>query len=377
MNIIEICIFAFEFFYKNRFMMKTKILLAIILFSLSTVYSFGQPPTEKKFNTKNNIKTPTQKIDKETNSKVDSIKKAEKDKKTPEKINKPNAITQQPTLEFSVFREPSVVNEEKESLGKVDLQIAKITEETKINGVWVKAAEYYSVWNTEFINPYGINPKDFDKKIKLKLYDFEKGRLWTAPLTECLKTSPFGPRWGRYHHGTDINLRIGWHIYAPFDGIVRISAFHQGYGHYVVLRHYNGIETLYAHMSGRKVDVGQKVKAGQMIGFGGSTGWSTGPHLHFQTHYQGNTFNPEHIFNFNDPKNPQIRTQTLEIKPEFFAHFGNTRKSVTLYHNVVSGETLNDISKKYNVPIADIIELNELDFEEGSDLPAGMRLQIK
>ena len=110
--------------------------------------------------------------------------------------------------------------------------------------------------------------------------------------------SRFGFRHGRRHQGVDLPLKTGTPVVAAFDGRVRVSTYNKGYGNLVVIRHENGLETFYGHLSKREVEVGQWVRAGDQIGLGGSTGRSTGPHLHFETRYQGYAFDPEWIADY-------------------------------------------------------------------------------
>ena len=113
-------------------------------------------------------------------------------------------------------------------------------------------------------------------------------------------TSKYGWRRSRWHKGIDIDLEIGDPVYAAFDGVVRIQRYNRGgFGNYVMIRHYNGVETLYAHLSKALVKVNQSVRAGDIIGYGGSTGRSTGSHLHFEVRLMGQAFDPVRIIDFN------------------------------------------------------------------------------
>lgn len=127
-------------------------------------------------------------------------------------------------------------------------------------------------------------------------------RGYVAPVRGKL-TSPYGyrARFGRMHKGVDLNLRVGDTVRSAFDGRVRITRFEGGgYGYYVVVRHDNGLETVYGHLSRFLVKPNQYVKAGQPIALGGSTGHSTGPHLHFETRFMGLAINPAAIIDFNN-----------------------------------------------------------------------------
>lgn len=124
-----------------------------------------------------------------------------------------------------------------------------------------------------------------------------------VPPVKGKLTSPYGwrARFGRMHRGVDLNLHVGDSVVSAFDGKVRVVRYEAGgYGHYVVVRHDNGLETVYGHLSRTLVKPGQRVRAGQLIGKGGSTGRSTGPHLHFETRFMGLAVNPEAIIDFEN-----------------------------------------------------------------------------
>ena len=121
------------------------------------------------------------------------------------------------------------------------------------------------------------------------------------PTPSRVITSQFGPRWGRQHRGLDIKVYIGDTIRAAWSGKVRIVKFEaKGYGNYIVIRHSNGLETYYAHLSKHLVRENQTVRAGQPIGLGGNTGRSTGSHLHFETRLCGVALNPALFFDFRN-----------------------------------------------------------------------------
>lgn len=128
--------------------------------------------------------------------------------------------------------------------------------------------------------------------------------------------SKYGPRGRRNHNGVDIPLKIGDPIYATFSGRVRYARYNNGgFGNLIILRHENGLETWYAHLSRNNVAAGEYVKAGQIIGYGGSTGRSRGPHLHFEMRYCDQTFDPEFLVDF---ENGQLRYQTFALEKSFF-----------------------------------------------------------
>ncbi len=128
--------------------------------------------------------------------------------------------------------------------------------------------------------------------------------------------SKYGRRGRRNHNGVDIPLLMGEPVYATFDGRIRYSKYNTGgFGNLVIIRHKNGLETWYAHLSKRNVETEQYVKAGQIIGFIGSTGRSRGPHLHYEMRYCDQTFDPEFIVDF---ESGQIRYQTFALEKSFF-----------------------------------------------------------
>lgn len=130
-----------------------------------------------------------------------------------------------------------------------------------------------------------------------------------------VKTSNYGWRWQRGHHGVDIGLKTGEPIHCAFGGVVRVAARMGGYGNCIVVRHPNGLETLYGHLSRIDVKPHQEVRAGQIIGLGGSTGNSTGPHLHFEVRFLYQPFDPEWILDFDTYK---LRTRRLHLDKSYF-----------------------------------------------------------
>jgi|GEM_PF-549886 len=291
-------------------------------------------------------------------------------------------ISQNPALEqidtegasdtgFKLYKKPFMMERDTllRTLGKK--QLVRISEELYIDSVWVKSAEYYRVWDSNNINPYKKDASIFKDTINLRLYNVAEGEHWAAPLDKTLQTSGFGARWGSFHHGVDLDLKMGTPVYTTFDGIVRISTFGQGFGNYVVIRHRNGLETLYGHFSQRAVEVGQVVKAGQLVGFGGSTGWSTGPHLHLETRYEGNSINPLLIYDFSKPQ--IMISEYFKLMPQHFAHLGNKVRQTPI-HIVTLGETLTIISAKYGVPIDTLLKINNL--TASSELKVGQIIKI-
>ncbi len=186
--------------------------------------------------------------------------------------------------------------------------------------------------------------------------------------------SPFGRRHGRMHYGIDIDLEVGDPVLCAFEGMVRISKYHRQFGHVVVVRHANGLETLYAHLSERGVKVGDHVEAGDRLGLGGSTGRSTGAHLHFETRYLGQPIDPQLLFNTVDG---DLRTETLVVHPGLFSVASATSKvdrTVRTYR-VRKGDTLSAIARRHRTTVKAICSANRI--SSRSKLRVGQRLRLK
>ncbi|MCR9016629.1 M23 family metallopeptidase [Aquiflexum gelatinilyticum] len=250
-------------------------------------------------------------------------------------------------------------------------QLVQVSEQVLIDSIWVTAFEYYSSWDSKKINIYDFNPKEFKDTVQIKLFDPFFGTDWKMPLDETRITSEFGFRRYRWHHGTDLKLNVGDPVYSAFDGIVRIRSYDRnGYGYYVVVRHKNGLETLYGHLSKFRVEVGQEVKAGELIGLGGNTGRSTGPHLHFEIRFQGLSINPTEVFDFNIGS---IKGQYYDVTSSSFDHVIKTQEAI--YHRVRSGETLSSIARRYGVRVSTLTRLNGI--STNTILKVGRRLRVK
>jgi murein DD-endopeptidase MepM/ murein hydrolase activator NlpD len=168
--------------------------------------------------------------------------------------------------------------------------------------------------------------------------------------------SKFGWRDGRMHKGIDINLRKGDAVVAAFDGMVRIASIKGGYGNVIIIRHYNGLETVYAHLSKIKVKPGQVVLAGQLIGLGGSTGRSSGPHLHFEVRFKGQALNPSSIISFTENKTFNDSIVIKKSKYGICAYPSNA----TL-HTVERGDTWYEVAKRYGLSMKELCVLNNTD----------------
>lgn len=249
---------------------------------------------------------------------------------------------------------------------------------------WVNIATYYSIWDSRIIDPYGLDPKDFDDVVDIHLYDPAKNQLWSMPLEKNTVTSNFGPRWGRLHAGVDLDLETGDPVNAAFDGMVRIVGWDGGgYGRFVVIRHYNGLETLYGHLSRQLVEDHQLVKAGDLIGLGGNTGRSFGSHLHFETRYEGNPFNAKQIYDFPENKilsehfliTRETFNITSRIESEFEAGAKKVKYRTTKWVKIRSGDTLAEIAARHGTSVQKLAKMNRLSTR--STLRVGRKIRIK
>ena len=241
------------------------------------------------------------------------------------------------------------------------------------------AADLYDEWN----NVYAHKAKNVPDSFRISLRNF------CMPTVSRVVTSNFGSRWGRQHKGIDIKVYIGDTIRAAFSGKVRMVKYNPGgYGKYIVIRHPNGLETIYGHLSKQLVSEDQEVRAGDVIGLGGNTGRSTGSHLHFETRLCGRALNPALMFDFRNQDvvgdyyvyNSRTHDRESIAANELRGKIGNggyTREQVVgegyasaakvetishekLYHKVAKGETLSVISKKRGVSIDQICKLNHI-----------------
>ena len=222
------------------------------------------------------------------------------------------------------------------------------------------------------------------------------------PTDSRVLTSNFGARWGRQHKGLDIKVYIGDTIRAAFNGKVRVVRYEgRGYGKYVVIRHDNGLETYYAHMSKQLVVEDQIVRAGDPIGLGGNTGRSTGSHLHFETRLCGVALNPALMFDFRNQdvvddyytfrkstyqKESQVATRLRGVSGVGFSNADNDEvelavaapaasyKQESRFHKVKKGETLYSIAKHRGTTVNAIMKLNHL--KKNAKLKAGQILKF-
>jgi murein DD-endopeptidase MepM/ murein hydrolase activator NlpD len=217
---------------------------------------------------------------------------------------------------------------------------------------------YGSNWDNRWVDPFRADPSDvvFPDSCDIDCSTF------TMPINLDLVrvTSPYGPRRRRMHKGIDLKVQIGDTIYAAFAGKVRIrNTERRGYGNYLVLRHPNGLETVYGHLSSWLVDVNDVVRAGDPIALGGNTGRSTGPHLHFETRFLGQAINPAEIIDFENgsPFKDLYVFRNIKINGRNSNIYTASNEQI-IYYRVKSGDNLGSIARRYNTSVTELCRLN-------------------
>lgn len=237
------------------------------------------------------------------------------------------------------------------------------------------AFDLYQGWHNNYVNRYNV---EMPKEYKIDL------RHFCMPTPSRLITSNYGYRrtFGRMHKGLDIKVYIGDTIRAAFSGKVRIVAYERsGYGKYIVIRHPNGLETIYGHLSKQMVKEDQIVQAGEPIGLGGNTGRSTGSHLHFETRFLGQAINPAEMFDFveqdvtgdyylfrangkgivlNGNERVPADLASLNTKTTSEKKKSAKKENTIRIHKVKSGESLYTIAKKLGTTIEKLCKMNGL-----------------
>ena len=248
----------------------------------------------------------------------------------------------------------------------------------KVESMENPSGDLYQSWANEFVNYNQSLPAEY----RIDLRDFH------MPCESRVVNSHYGYRrqFGRNHYGTDIKVYVGDTIRAAFSGKVRVvqdQGRRKGYGKYIIIRHANGLETTYGHLAKQLVRENQVVKAGDVIGLGGNTGFSTGPHLHFETRLLGEKINPEKLFSFeagdvrgdyyvwrrngrsqlmaaHDVSNMPAVEEKAEESREFQQQKMAERSSRARVYKVRSGDTLSKIAKKYGLTVDRLCRLNNI-----------------
>ena len=333
----------------------------------------------------------------------------EKGKTSPVSVQEANNVMERQVSELMAERVGF-----KKDIALEKLAEAKLTEEVARENLMFPADELYgSNWNTRWVDPFrGEEKVEFPDSCLIDCSSF------VFPIDTMIRvTSKYGPRRRRMHKGIDLKVYKGDTIRAAFDGKVRIRNYERrGYGYYLVIRHPNGLETIYGHLSKQLVKVNDIVRAGDPIGLGGNTGRSTGSHLHFETRFLGQPINPSHIIDFENcvpihdtyvfhnvkingrksniytsgdqllcrlngirptttlrigrvlrcsagenytPRRPKIKAQAqVEAQTEAVASLNAETEGQPVYHKIQSGDTLGAIAQRYGTTVSRLCELN-------------------
>lgn len=284
------------------------------------------------------------------------------------------SLTAVPTMGQDLLARQAPIDKKMKAVDSVALSRLIQTEQME-----TPAADLYEDWN----NVYAHKATELPDTFRIDLRNF------CMPTDNRVVTSNFGRRWGRQHKGIDVKVYIGDTIRAAFSGKVRMVRYDRnGYGKYVVIRHGNGLETIYGHMSKQIVEENQIVTAGEPIGLGGNTGRSTGSHLHFETRLCGVALNPALMFDFRNQdvvgdtymfyrnryesesvvanrlrgvggSGNNVGENEVDLELAIAAPEASYAKDVK-FHKVKSGETLSSIAKKRGTTVDELCKLNHI-----------------
>jgi len=245
----------------------------------------------------------------------------------------------------------------------------KLPDYQKDTGVFSK------YWDTEVPNPYKLAYEDLPSAWSIWLVD-SLNQYHCPHQGDVYARGKFGYRRSRRHQGVDLPYPTGTPVYAAFTGRVRMSKYYAAFGNLVIIRHENGIETFYGHLSKRMVEAGDWVNAGEIIGLGGSTGRSTGPHLHFECRYQGFAFDPQWLIDFHTGT---LRHRLFVLKKSYFNPRSNyeqdfedeiknaeedkkedAEEAAKAYYKIRKGDTLGRIAINHHTSVKALCRLNNM-----------------
>lgn len=258
---------------------------------------------------------------------------------------------------------------------QTDNDTIKESAQTAEEAFYDTSAIFNKEWNNN--QTFCYTNKKYDVTEGIKLVD--SVHSYAFPI-ENKTTSPFGRRHSSFHKGIDIPLKTGEGIVAAFDGKVRYAKYNGGgFGNLVIIRHVNGLETYYAHLSKLKVKPNQIVKAGELIGLGGSTGRSYSPHLHFEIRYKDKALNPERIFNTEEYclRNDEtcigelVQTSNHTLKR---SHIDESFLEKGTVYSIKKGDTLSKIAARSGVSVSELCTLNGL--SQTSILQIGQKIRV-
>ncbi|MBQ4819377.1 peptidoglycan DD-metalloendopeptidase family protein [Aquimarina sp. MMG016] len=237
-----------------------------------------------------------------------------------------------------------------------------------------KVNEYVIKWDNQKFNPFrGESPATPFQLI------FSETEFASPVDRKMVVTSRYGWRRGRPHQGIDIDLQIGDNVKSILDGKIRYVGYHGGHGKTIIVRHNNGLESVYAHLSKYLVKENDQVKAGDPIGIGGVTGNARGSHLHLEIRYHGKSIHPEYLFDFTPET--KIRSDSLYVTRKWInpRYHRSTRKSKIIVfktieeaqkykeelkkiYTVRKGDTLHRIANKHGLAVAEICKINSIKY---------------
>ncbi|MCE3007364.1 MAG: peptidoglycan DD-metalloendopeptidase family protein [Bacteroidetes bacterium] len=260
----------------------------------------------------------------------------------------------------------------------------------KAGGTYVADSFQTSAFQNKILDYYHHDVTSLSDTFEFSLIDPHTGASKFVFPIKGRVSSGFGPRyfWGyHFHYGTDITLQRGDSVVAAMDGTVRIVRVDRwGYGNFVVITHDNGLETLYGHLDKSLVLEGQPIKAGELVGLGGSTGRSSGPHLHFEFRFMGEQFDPEKVCSFEDG---QLKCSKIQLDRNWFRHLGGKNYASAakvanpaaigtggaVYHTIRPGQNLGLIARQYNTSVESLCRLNGITAR--TTILAGKTLRVK
>lgn len=235
------------------------------------------------------------------------------------------------------------------------------------SAIWRARPEIAPVYDERFVEEEDLPDlwESFDENGKVDVYKKSISDIKDTTIIDLRSyvhpwfgrvTSNFGMRRWRMHNGIDLKLYKGDSVRCAFSGIVRISkSMRGGYGRYIVVRHFNGLETVYGHLSKLIAHVGDTLRAGEVLGLGGNTGRSTGSHLHFELRFLGLPLNPNDLIDFETGK---IKNSFYCISAASFQYKVDAEKNLAKYWRVRKGDTLGRIAMKTGVSVSRLCRLN-------------------
>jgi hypothetical protein len=271
-----------------------------------------------------------------------------------------------------------------------DNNLTDLEETPDTSQITFPSHDLYASWDTNEAHPYNFNEAFKTDSVEITLINEGDGGF-VLPYRGDL-TSLFGWRRYRPHYGTDIKLFVGDKVLAAFDGMVRLAKYYYGYGNCVIIRHKNGLETVYAHLSKLLVESGQLVSAGSLIGLGGNTGHSYGSHLHFEIRYLGQALDTQDFIDFEkgELKSNCFTLRKCDVENKYDLRSLHTRHKYDVglaraYYKknigkgvrvckVKSGDNLGKIAKRYGVTVKNLCRKNGL--KTTSKLRVGQKLKI-